>query len=225
MKAFTAEIQLHTLFVLNEQRRIVSTREQHPQPGPRFALIRDAEQSVWAARADVPEHVTQQLSELARAEPPVRDFRSEPLHANRYTSLLGGRLDCGPVFTFPESLTHAGDIVPVTDVAQLEQNFRGWTADEIPQCSPIMAVMEEGHGISVCFCARRTPLAAEAGVETAPPFRGRGLGGRVTAAWALAMREAGRLPLYSTSWSNAPSLGIARKLALNMVGVDWSLSD
>lgn len=225
MKAFTPAIQLHTLLVLNEEGRIVSTREPNPQPGPRFALIRDAEQAVWATRADVPTDLARRIDDLAREEPPVRDFRSTPLHAKQYIALLGERVDAGPVFTFPESLTPPADIVLVTDMARLEQNFRGWRANEIPECSPIMAVMQDGHAVSVCFCARRTPIAAEAGVATTERFRGRGLGARVTAAWALAIRDTDRLPMYSTSWSNEASLAIARKLMLNEVAVDWSLSD
>jgi len=115
--------------------------------------------------------------------------------------------------------------VRIDRVALLHQNFRGWTASEIPECSPILAVVEKGHAISICFCARKSAVAAEAGVETAAPFRGRGLGSRVTAAWALAIRSSGRLPLYSTSWSNGSSLGVARKLGLEMCASDWSLSD
>jgi hypothetical protein len=78
--------------------------------------------------------------------------------------------------------------------------------------------------VSVCFCARQSAAAAEAGLETAERFRGRGLGPRVTAAWALAIRASGRLPLYSTSWSNEASLAVARKLRLEACASDWSLS-
>jgi len=53
-----------------------------------------------------------------------------------------------------------------------------------------------------CFCARRSDAAAEAGLETAEAFRGRGFGPRVTAAWAWAIRATGRIPLYSTAWTN-----------------------
>jgi hypothetical protein len=33
----------------------------------------------------------------------------------------------------------------------------------------------------------------------------------------------GLLPLYSTSWDNAASLSVARKLELRACGNDWSL--
>jgi predicted GNAT family acetyltransferase len=80
--------------------------------------------------------------------------------------------------------------------------------------SPVLAVVEAGHAVSVCFCARRSDVAAEAGLQTAEAFRGRGFGTRVTAAWALAIRASGRIPLYSTSWTNGASLAVARKLGL-----------
>jgi len=51
-----------------------------------------------------------------------------------------------------------------------------------------VAVKEDGHAVSVCFCARRSEKAAEAGLETAEAYRGRGFGPQVTVAWALAVR-------------------------------------
>lgn len=84
--------------------------------------------------------------------------------------------------------------------------------------------MKDGYAVSVCFCARRSEVAAEAGVETAKTFRGLGYGPRVTAAWAMAIRSMGLIPLYSTSWSNKASLAVARKLGLVAFASDWSLS-
>ena len=113
----------------------------------------------------------------------------------------------------------------IDELSLLERHFRGWTADEIPERSPIMAIMKDGAAISVCFCARRSATAAEAGVETAERFRGRGLGARVTAAWARAIEATGRVPIYSTSWTNSASLALARKLSLDLCASDWSLWD
>ena len=87
-------------------------------------------------------------------------------------------------------------------------------------CYPV----EDGHAVSVCFCARKSNVAAEAGLETAIEFRGRGLAPRVVSAWALAVRETGRIPLYSTSWSNDASLAVARKLGLMAYASSWSIS-
>lgn len=222
---FTPELQLQTLFVLNEQARIIATREPNPAPGPRFFLIRGPTSCVAATRADVSADLAARVGELVRAEPPIHDFRRDPVHAKRYVTLLGGLVESGPAFTFPDTMPNSAPTVLVDDVARLTQHFRGWTADEIPERGPIVAIMERGQAVSVCFSARRSPLAAEAGVETAQPFRGRGLAPRATAAWAVAIRASGRLPIYSTSWTNAASLAVARKLALTARASNWSLSD
>jgi predicted GNAT family acetyltransferase len=79
---------------------------------------------------------------------------------------------------------------------------------------------ERGEVVAVCHSSRSTLVGAEAGVETAPAYRGRGLAGEVVLAWATAVRVEGRLPLYSTDWSNLASRAVARKLGLAMYGED-----
>jgi predicted GNAT family acetyltransferase len=86
-----------------------------------------------------------------------------------------------------------------------------------------MAIVVDGNPVSVCFSARSSPVACEAGVETAAQFRGRGYAGVVTAAWARAIRASGRTPFYSTSWTNGASLANARKLGLIATGSSWSV--
>ena len=87
-----------------------------------------------------------------------------------------------------------------------------------------MAILDGGYPVSVCFSARSSEAAAEAGVETAVGYRARGLAASVTAAWAMAVKASSRVPLYSTDWSNTPSLSLARKLGLEPYAADWSLS-
>ena len=139
------------------------------------------------------------------------------------------RQSSGPAFTFPDTLvqpTDMTDIVVVEDERLLERNFRGWITGEIAAGrSPALAIVEDGYPVSVCFCARRSDRAAEAGLETTEAFRGRGFGPRVAAAWALAIRATGRVPLYSTEWTNGASLSVARKLSLIPYANTWNLSD
>jgi RimJ/RimL family protein N-acetyltransferase len=209
--------------VLDDEGRILSTRDPHPEPGPAFSLIRDGRACAWAVHVDVPSHLTRELVALARTEPPSGPIADPPRHTEAYVSLLGGRIESGPVFTFPPALVDPGDVVTITAFSQLERHLRGWTADEIPDRAPILGIMVDGHAVSVCFCARRTQIVAEAGVETAVAYRGRGFAARVTAAWARLIRDSGRLALYSTSWSNAASLAVARKLGLSACASDWNL--
>ena len=220
----TPGILLQTLFLLDADGRISGTREPDPNPGPMFSLVRGKESCVWVVRADVPQGVADEIDDLAREEPPVSDFRDDPVHAKRYVSLVEGTVDCGPAFTFPEEIASSDGTVFIEDVKLLEHHFSGWEASEIPASSPTVALIEDGHAVSVCFCARHSDVAAEAGVETAVEFRGRGLAARVTSAWALAIRRSGRIPLYSTSWSNHASLAVARKLGLVAYASSWSIS-
>lgn len=220
--SFTPQLQLETLFVLDDG-RIRATREPNPTSGPAFSLIRDSRACAWAVHARVGSESADRLTALVRREVPVTAISDPPRYADAYVALLGGRVDSGPVFMFPNTLATPQDITDVTALSQLEQHFRGWTADELPERMPILGIVIDGHAVSVCFCARRSETAAEAGVETASGYRGCGFGSRVTAAWARRIRESGRLPLYSTSWNNATSLALARKLGLSACAADWNV--
>ncbi|MDE0630202.1 MAG: GNAT family N-acetyltransferase [Caldilineaceae bacterium] len=219
----TPDIHLRTLFLFDSAGRIRGTREPDPDPGPKFALIRGRTSCAWAVRADVPQGLAEELDGLAGAEPPIADFRDAPVHAERYGSLVGGEVYSGPAFTFPTTVEKPEGTVRVKALPLLARHLSGWTAAEIPGRSPIVAVVEDGYAVSICFCARRSDTAAEAGLETAAAFRGRGLGPQVAAAWAWAVRASGRVPLYSTSWENGASLAVARKLGLVAYASGWSL--
>lgn len=230
----TPEIQLQTMFVLDGQGRITSTREPCPSRGPVFFLVRSLTACAWAVRADVPRAVATELEALARHEPPATNLHAPPVHAGQYTALVAAayqarspiRESSGPAFRFPDSIAAPAQIELVEDEKLLERNFRGWVPGEIAAGrSPVLALMQEGYPVSICFSARRSVVAAEAGVDTADAYRGRGFGARVVAAWALAIRASGRIPLYSTSWSNAASLALAHKLRLVPYASDWSLFD
>jgi predicted GNAT family acetyltransferase len=71
---------------------------------------------------------------------------------------------------------------------------------------------------------RKTAIAHEAGVETAKEFRGRGCAVEAVAAWARIVRDAGRIPLYSTSWQNYASQALAAKLRLVRFGSDLHIT-
>jgi GNAT superfamily N-acetyltransferase len=226
------------LFVLNDAGRITSNREPGASRGPLFFLVRSTARCSWAIRADVPDALAAELDGLAREEPPVVELGDAPVHADRYLSVLRDRplsaqhprtaivQSAGPAFSFPTGIEESTDVVFVEDERLLDHHFRGWVPGEIAAGSgPVAAIMVDGYPVSICFSARASDTAAEAGVETAERFRGRGLASRVIAAWALAVRASGRVPLYSTSWTNSPSLAVARKLGLIAYASSWSLSD
>ena len=219
----TPDIHLRTLFLLDGAGRILGTHEPDPDPGPLFALIRGRTSCAWAVRADVQQEIAEELDGLAREEPTVANFCDAPVHTEQYRALARGEVYSGPAFAFPETVEEPDATVLVNEVRLLARHFSGWTAAELTGRSPVVGVVEDGHAVSVCFCARRSETAAEAGLETAEAFRGRGLGPQVAAAWALAVRASGRIPLYSASWANGASLAVARKLGLVAYACGWSL--
>ena len=231
----TPELHLETLFVFNQKRRILFTREPAALRGPLFSLVRSARGCAWAFRADVPDKAADEIDNLVRQEPTATDLRDTPVHADRYMSILSGvytqsgatlRQSSGPAFTFPETIDATDDVIIVEDEQLLAKTFRGWSPGEIAAgCGPMLAVFQNGFPVSICFSARSSNRAAEAGVETAEEFRRHGFATRVTAAWALAVRASGRIPLYSTCWTNRASLSVARKLGLVTYASDWTITD
>jgi RimJ/RimL family protein N-acetyltransferase len=225
--AVTPEVQLKTMFVLDGRGRIAPSPEPNTPPALLFALIRGVSSCASAVRADVPETVAAEIERLARQERPIEDLQNPhdtPAHADTYLALLGGQINAGPAFTFPDRIAHSSDVTLIECLELLERNFRGWVADEIPWRAPIVAVIDGGYPVSVCFCATRaSENTVEAGLETAPAFRGRGFAPRVTAAWASTIRASGRIPLYSTAWTNTASRAVARKLGLIQYAVDWTI--
>jgi len=161
----TPLLQLDTLLVLDGRRRIISTREPFPSPGPAFMLIRGATAVAWAVRADVAEDVAGELEALARQETVSTEWERPPLHAGRYQEVLGGAVHFGPAFEFanvPEfvrSTDAVPDVVSIHDEARLQRHFSGWVAGEIEVgAAPMMGVLSDGEPVSVCFCSRRSAV-------------------------------------------------------------------
>ncbi len=202
---------------------IVCTLEPQPAIGPAFTLIRGRSERVWAVGARVAPDLAEELDALAAQERTLDDWREPPRFAERYRALLSGELVSGPAFEFPARLEAPVGVRLIDASEMLQRHFRGWTSAEMPGRTPMAAILEDGQAVSLCACARRTDEAAEASLETAVRYRGRGLAERVTAAWAIAVRESGRMPLYSTSWENVASRAVARKLGLSIYAASWSL--
>jgi GNAT acetyltransferase len=234
----TPDLYIKTSFVLDDNGRIVSTREPEAKRGPLFTIVKSQTACAWAIRSDVPPVVATEIERFAGGEPPALHLQQAPAQSHRYIALLIGRVAAnertvkktvesdGPAFEFPDVLVQSPDVVVVEDEQLLNRNFTGWIPGEIEAGrAPVMAIVEDGYPVSVCFCARRSEVAAEAGVETAEAYRGRGFGPLVTAAWAHAVRSSGLIPLYSTAWSNKASIAVAKKLNLVPYASSWSLTE
>jgi GNAT acetyltransferase len=88
---------------------------------------------------------------------------------------------------------------------------------------PCWAIPVDGRAVAVCRSVRVRGMHREAGADTLAEFRLRGYGTDVVAAWALDLLKADLVPLYSTNWENIGSLGIARKLRMKQIAVEFRI--
>ena len=181
-------------------------------------------------RADVGPAEVGALAALAAAEAPWVVDTAEPADPAPYAAVLAriapvARIWAGPAFRFPDDIPEATGAVLITaaNAALLEPHLPAWLPD-VHTAQPMVVCPTDGAAAAVCGSVRRTPAAHEAGVETARAFRGRGYAARAVAAWARAVRAAGAVPLYSTSWENRASRALARRLGLIAFGSDLHLT-
>lgn len=225
------DLHLSALFLHDERGRIVTRNALDRGPAPRFFLGRTRDGNRRRFRDDIPDALAARLEALCLEEPVVPDLREPPRHEARYREAFAGQAPVtdtwsGPAYRFPDTfpLTDA-NVVPLTrDNATLLHggDLEPWLED-IGQSEPLVALVREGRAVSVCGSVRITPEAHEAGVETSAGARGRGFAVAVVAAWARAVRELGAEPLYSTSWDNAASQAVARRLGLIPYASDYWL--
>src|SRR5262249_32209759 len=131
----------------------------------------------------------------------------------------------GPAYVFPEKLVWPDNVVAISQAnAHLLPADYADVSGAIEKYSPCVAIVEDGKAVSISHSSRLTRRVAEAGLETLAPYRGRGYAIQVTTAWAIAVRESGRLPLYSTQWENTASQGVARRLGLRLYAEDLHIT-
>ena len=219
-----ALLRLHVdvLFDRNQDGRLVATNEPDGDRAPVLFLARGHASFRIAFREDVPEDSVGVWTEIAARLPPWEggppgSFLYEELRVAVAAAASIGEVSGGPAFRFGPAIAFqpGADVTPIEDrSAHLLEPFFPYTRQVLAERRPVVAVVIDGAVVSACYSARRGPEACEAGVDTQEEYRGRGYGAAVVAAWREAVEDQGLVPLYSTSWDNAPSLGIARKLEL-----------
>ncbi len=227
-------IHVATLFNCDAEGRILSLRRPWSRPSgpPRFFMGRRHGGNVWLFRHDVPDDLTRRLEVLCRSEPSATDLMPPPRVASAVRAALQGhgpiiREYRGPAYLIPEGAQAPMDAVLITKEKgrMLEAGFP-WMLPHLTaevDIGPVTAAVVNGSAVSICYCARLSPLGAEAGVETLEAMRGRGHATAAVAAWATALRRRGLLPLYSTSWENLASQRVAEKLGAVCYGEDWEI--
>ena len=221
---------IEALFTHDAEGQLVRGNEPDAAPAPRFFLGRTADGAVWRFRHDVDGDLRKEL-EAAIENDVLREQGLDSSPApSPYQEILARSAPVqktwtGPAFSFPQDLPATIDTILLTEenAQLLHAHLQAWIPD-VRLCEPLFALTVDGHAAAVCGSVRRTSMAHEAGVETARPYRGRGYAARVVTAWARAVGDMGRIPLYSTSWQNEASRAVARKLGLIHFGSDFHIT-
>ena len=226
------KIQVEVLFTQDENRRLQHINEPigGREPAPRFFFGYTNKGSICRFRHDLPDNVIAQLKKVADAEPMPVNFEKIPKSHRQFTDILQShapieRVWIGPAYRFPEHIT------PPTNVVRLSRENAGLlkkgfvkTVPELNSSQPYFAIIEDSQAVAICRSVRLSSRAHEAGVDTLVGYRRRGYATSVIAAWALAVRVLNRIPLYSTSWDNVASQGVAQRLGLVQYGVDYHVT-
>jgi len=215
-------IQTEVLYLHNRAGRMTTINEPTNQPAPRFFWGQTAAGRIVRFRSDVPNYLVRDILQVMDQGDSTRQLVNVIRALEKEREIRGFWM--GPAFTFHETVKDYSDATLVTEDNKycLEPGFPNLLS-ELKYRAPCFMLRENNMAVSVCFSARSSDKAAEAGVETLKDYRGKGYAIRVTSAWAQAIRRSRRIPLYSTSWDNYSSLSIARRLCLQLYGTDISI--
>jgi len=221
---------IEALFTHDARGDLVRVNEPNGGAAPRFFLGRTMQGDVWRFRHDVTSDMRAELEAAIRDDKRRGIAVDSPIDSAPYQEILARsapveRTEVGPAYMFPQQMPQSTDATRVTDAnAELLTLHLGPWLPDVRLSQPLFVVACDGHAVSVCGSVRQTDEAYEAGVETAVAYRGRGFAAPAVAAWAAVVRAIGRVPLYSTSWQNAASQAVARKLALIQFGNDLHIT-
>lgn len=144
---------------------------------------------------------------------------------NEFTNRVGlHEFTMGPAYVFPEIEQVSDEVIIVTEATKelLKDDFK-FTFLDFKAKQPCAVMMKDERVVALCCSARQSNKAAEASVYTVEKYRGNGYGAAVTKAWAQQIQALGKVALYSTTWDNFASQGVARTLGLHQYGVDLSM--
>ena len=222
-----ARLQARACFVHDDEDRLIAINDIGSGAPPWVLIVRTAAGSLVRFRAGAPSGLVEEAERFAAALPPLDEDTCAPGGTlDALTGLVARhvpitRRSAGPAYVFEASgvpAIGAMELYPANAVL-LHPELAAW-GPELRQRKPCFGVFRGGQAIAICASARRTPEAAEAGVETVAAFRGQGAAGLAAASWGDAVLASGRVAFYSTSWENAASQSVAAKLGLRYFAED-----
>lgn len=223
-------LHVHTGYTHDANLRIEFINDWVGGNAPRFWLGRTTQGAIWRFRGDLPEELCAELERLCRREPCSSPLTPVPFYDKAYRELLNAhipvkKVGAGPTYWFPKKIHTDRPVVRVTtaQAALLQGILDAWIPD-IPHQQPFVVAVADGKAVSVCASVRITEQAHMAGVETAPAYRRKGHAASAVAGWSNDVTDLGCIALYSTSWENLASQGVATRLRLEMFGVEYHVT-
>ncbi len=234
-------LRLHmaALYTIDGEGRLLSMNEpwDGARPAPFLHVGVAGGKSALYFRRDLPEETRRKLE--APAEGGAAEAGIFKTLARRRLSLQEELC-----YAFPDAIPPSAGCREVTpdDAGAFDFSLFPWLIEELPFVQPCFACLEGNKIVSLCRSVRifsqkdgmispaaheakeaegasvsgvaSSPAAHEAGIETAPAYRGKGYAKEALFAWADAVASLGAVPLYSTLKTNLPSRRLAEKAGL-----------
>jgi RimJ/RimL family protein N-acetyltransferase len=220
-------LHVEALYTRDAAGRLLAVNDAGAAAAPRFFFGSTPNGNAWWFRHDVEAPLAADLARLCESQPAGLDIVTAEPFADCLSRVAAvQKIWTGPAYHFPRDLPSEDDgVVRVTadNTTILSPYLEDWQGDVAPNV-PMAVALEDGKAVAVCASVRITPHAHEAGVDTNRDFRRRGYAARAVTAWAKAVRELNRVPLYSTSWQNEASRALAAKLGLIQFGSDLHIT-
>ncbi len=220
-------LELETLWVTDEAGRLRHEQTAEVRRPPLLVVASGRHGACWAASREVPAATVARLAELLAIVAPADEVGWRPGSADEIVELLRpveptARPAGGPSYVVDRELPLPAGLDLLTSTNTDLDRLHGLMPEaDQSLVAPWVVALVEGRVAAVCETARTAALAVEAGVWTYEPYRRRGLGAAVTAAWSALVTE--RTAFYSTSWDNHASQGVARHLGLRPLGHWWQV--
>jgi hypothetical protein len=220
-------LELDTLWVTDATGALLHCRTPDGEPAPQLVVAACAMGVVWAPNAALGDPVRRTLASWLDDEPGGGDLGWTPRCGDALIDALGA-VDLAEPHGGPCYVIERAPVAPVGgELRSSASTDLEWLRGRLPErdralAAPWVVAIVDGAVAAVCETARSAPTAVEAGVWTYEPHRRLGLGAAVTAAWGALVSD--RTAFYSTSWTNAGSQGVARRLELRPLGHWWQLS-
>lgn len=215
-------IQAEVLYAHDSLGRITKINEFEGHPAPRLFWGKTNKGNVLRFRSDVPDDIANKIVQIINNSDDTNIVLAKVINELEQQTRINS-IWMGPAYVFANYFRASQAIKVTKDNREyLEPGFKKLLT-ELKYREPCFMAIENNKAVSVCFSARNTVRAAEAGIETLEEYRGKGYGIAVASAWSAAVQVSGKIALYSTSWDNYASQAVAKRLQLALYGTDVSI--